>query len=612
MSRKNLTEEQRSLIENARTAGRAMPLKEGFLYAYDFFMSHPDIYEHILASFRNASPMHTLILEADMPEEYKWILFHLSDLVRQAGNRLTAIMQKRLDQLTRQKRYKWAKKEYGKAKERNDKDKMDEYSGILDKMIAEAHLSEIDCITEMRAISDRMRIPHIFGTTKAEDVWKGVEAVLYGDGEKLNFTPFTEESSLRAKEATRGIVMFLDNDGHLRFSMKVRKKKIEFGTLPGDRFIQDELLLLEKNMAEEAALKAPKKKGEKKKGRLTRADRIGLESEKNAVAEYFCTGETSDTFRPCYATIVPERIRGKLRVFVHIIIEGRALPKYNSRGELRHRWATDGRMGIDVNTQTVAGYDGKNCYFDNLAERGPSIKKREAKERRIQRAMDRSRRAMNPEYYNENGTIKKGKKHWKESKSYKKLRLEHRELCRRNSLNRHLAINEMVNIIRENCIKVITEQKNAAALMKRAKPRKKTEGEQEKKNARRKRFGHSIQNRCPGYFQQKLEMVFGSTGGTYIEVTTKDHKATQFDPLTGEFVPHELWERRFGIGKDKKVMVLRDPKSAFALYWTDETGTKIDIAKAMADAKNYIEADKRLQNEIRSSRRKVMNSGIRY
>ncbi len=34
----------------------------------------------------------------------------------------------------------------------------------------------------------------------------------------------------------------------------------------------------------------------------------------------------------------------------------------------------------------------------------------EKKERRIYRAMDRSRRAMNPDNYNEDGTIKKEKK----------------------------------------------------------------------------------------------------------------------------------------------------------------------------------------------------------
>lgn len=612
MPRKKLTDEQKILVSEARDAVKNMKLEDGLKYADTLFMSKPDLFGHFLNLFRSASPHHVLVLEADLPEELKWNIFHLSELVRQAGNKLTDIMKKRLEQLTRRKRYKWAKKEYGKAKEREDKASMEKYAAILSEMTADALLSENECKSKMIPIANMLRIPHIFGTTKAEDVWKGIEAVLYGDGKELHFTPFTEESSLRAKEPTRGIVMTLDDSSHLRFSLNSRGKKIVFGVLPGDRFITDEIALLERNMAEEAALRNTKDKKGKKKRHLTNSGRNALESERMAVGEYLCTNETKDTFRPCYATIVPEIIRGKLRVFVHVTIEGKAVPKYDRYGNLRHVWATSGRMGADINTQTVAAYDGKDLYFENLAERGPSIWAREAEERRILRAMDRSRRAMNPQYYNEDGTIKKGKKIWKNSKTYIKLRNQLKEIRRRNSRSRHYAIDEMVNDFRERCIRIITEEKNAAALMKKAKPKKKDEKAEGKKNARRKRFGHSIQNRCPGYLQQKLEMVFTSTGGTYVEVPVKTHKATQFDPLTGGFVEHKLWERIIKLGKDGEVSVLRDPKSAFGLYWTDETETKIDIKSAMTDAGNYIEADRRLQNEIRRNRRKVMNSGIRF
>ena len=39
--------------------------------------------------------------------------------------------------------------------------------------------------------------------------------------------------------------------------------------------------------------------------------------------------------------------------------------------------------------------------------------------------MDRSRRATNPQNYNPDGTIKKGKKTWKYSNRYKKLKAKH-------------------------------------------------------------------------------------------------------------------------------------------------------------------------------------------
>ena len=81
-------------------------------------------------------------------------------------------------------------------------------------------------------------------------------------------------------------------------------------------------------------------------------------------------------------------------------------------------------------------------------ERGSSIEVNERKERLIYRAMDRSRRAINPDNYNEDGTIKKGKKKWTYSNCYKKLRTKHTELCRINATNRHLAIHEDVNELR--------------------------------------------------------------------------------------------------------------------------------------------------------------------
>ena len=83
--------------------------------------------------------------------------------------------------------------------------------------------------------------------------------------------------------------------------------------------------------------------------------------------------------------------------------------------------------------------------------------------------MDRSRRATNPQNYNPDGTIKKGKKTWKYSDRYKKLKAKHTELCRINAVNRQLAINEDANYLRSLGDTFVTEPKNASKLMKRAK-----------------------------------------------------------------------------------------------------------------------------------------------
>ena len=83
--------------------------------------------------------------------------------------------------------------------------------------------------------------------------------------------------------------------------------------------------------------------------------------------------------------------------------------------------------------------------------------------------MDRSRRATNPQNYNPDGTIKKGKKTWKYSDRYKKLKAKHAELCRINAVNKQIAINEDANYLRSLGDTFVTEPKNASKLMKRAK-----------------------------------------------------------------------------------------------------------------------------------------------
>jgi hypothetical protein len=151
-----------------------------------------------------------------------------------------------------------------------------------------------------------------------------------------------------------------------------------------------------------------------------------------------------DTYRPCYATLVSKMIRGKYRVYLHLTIEGKAKPKYDKYGNPRHKYGK-GMIGADIGTQTIAYTSNIEVGLKNLSERGNSIQTSERKERLLYRAMDRSRRATNPQNYNDDGTVKKGHKTWKYSNHYKKLRARHSELCRINAVNRNLAIKEDVN-----------------------------------------------------------------------------------------------------------------------------------------------------------------------
>ena len=557
------------------------------------------IYRYFFDLYRRACSNHVLKLEADMPIEMKYVVFHLSDLVRQAGNRLVESINNSLREMKRTKEYKNLAKEYAKT---NDKDRKKELGKQFDEIHKKYGLTKDRCIKEMQEYAKEFDIPSVMALVKAEDIWTGLDKVIHSDGKTLHFRSFTELPALCAKQIEKCIILHYDESG-IWFSFNSRGETFRFTALPGDRFIQDELAKLEEYL--KADLEMRKRLG--KSGRINVNDR-DLPEERDAVTEYVSTGNARGIFRPCYVSLVPERIRGKHRVFIQITIEGLPVQKLDKDGMPRHIWATSGLVGCDIGAQTAATYDGKNADLRNLGERGPAIWDYEAEERRIQRAMERSCRAMNPEYYNEDGTIKKGKKRWKKSKRYIRLMKRLSIIRRLNRLNRMYANYEYANSLRERYLEFITEPKNSSKIARKAK--KATKNEKTGRFNRRKRSGHSIQSRCPGQFQAKVKQLFTSTGGIYQEVDGTRFRASQFDPTTGQYTKHDPSERMIKPGNGDKALQ-RDMLSAFNLYWSDSTYSMIDEKNAMTGYAAFRRANDRAVEMIRRNGKKVANSGIR-
>ena len=164
-------------------------------------------------------------------------------------------------------------------------------------------------------------------------------------------------------------------------------------------------------------------------------------------------------------------------------------------------------MGCDIGTQTIAYTSNTEVGLENLAERGNSIQRVERQEALILQAMERSRRAMNPNNYNENGTVKKGHKRWIFSKRYQKLRQRHQKLCRIAAENRALAIRrEQVNHLRSLGDCFITEPPNAKKLQK-----EQIQENPVDKNGRMKRksaSGRSIKIVAPANCRAKAKQLF--------------------------------------------------------------------------------------------------------
>jgi hypothetical protein len=141
-----------------------------------------------------------------------------------------------------------------------------------------------------------------------------------------------------------------------------------------------------------------------------------------------------------YCRIVRRVINGKNRFYVQLINEG--LP-------FKKPVLTIGTetVGIDVGTQTVAivgETQAKLCQFCD------ELNTSEKKIRRLQRKLDRQRRANNPNNYDEKGSVKKCARDWQKSEGQKQTcyqlsNIQRKAAAHRKSLHGKLA-NEVLKI----------------------------------------------------------------------------------------------------------------------------------------------------------------------
>ena len=562
-------------------------------------------YEKIRDTFREQSPRHVVTFEVDAPEDFKRKVFHDNEQLRRLGNKVTAVLRKRSDQMFRTKEYRGLQAGYGKRAERlkNLTDKTtpeadalgEELGSIAKRMTA---LQESYGVTWQTArdlakeLASEYDIQAVFALTRAEDIWRGMESILFKNGEHLHFHSYGDLPIMRAKQINRGIIIrFYKETGRLQFSYDGTAFDV---FLPEkDLFLLDEYRALCDFMSDQE------------------------QTEEAAVNLYGSTGVLAPVFRPCFAAFKCMRIRGKMRLYIQITVAAEPLPKKDRKGNPR-RHLGRGRVGVDIGTQSVATVSDKKVQLDNLAERNHVCTKEYACTKAfLLQVMDRSRRANNPERFNADGTIKKKvRTRWKLSKRYRKVRSELKELERRNAASRKYAIQEYVNSLREQADICITEPKNASKLKKRArktsvssKTIEVTTASGEKKVIhpfnRKKRFGKSILHRNPGYFQAQLKLKFGSG---YHEVPAT-YRASQYDHILNTYIKKKLSQRWHYLTDTIKLQ--RDIYSAFLLYCADHSYQFIDQEACLARFDTFFKRHEQCIAEIVLNGYPVCNSGIR-
>ena len=248
-----------------------------------------------------------------------------------------------------------------------------------------------------------------------------------------------------------------------------------------------------------------------------------------------------------YCRIVRRKINSKNRFYVQLILEGK--PYHDPEKEVSKE-----ELGVDVGPSTIAIVgDTKAELKQFCSELVPKWKEK----RKLQRKQDRQRRSNNPENYNENGTIKKGKKKWKKSNRYKETCSEIAEIDRKTAAHRKSIHGHDQNIIISQGTTIKAEKIPYQSFQKK--------------------WGKSVSIRAPSMFMSGLKRKAENAGGGLYLFPTQSTKLSQYCHICEEYIKKPLsqrWHTCCGIDMQ------RDLYSAFLAKCVDMNTGSLDVVRA--------------------------------
>ena len=257
-----------------------------------------------------------------------------------------------------------------------------------------------------------------------------------------------------------------------------------------------------------------------------------------------------------YVRLLRRRLNNFTRYYAQLICEGQPFTKPKNQ-------IGSGVVGLDIGPSTIAIVGETQARLNLFA---PELKSQSKQIRRLQRRMERSRRANNRENYNSDfidakgrkkkGTVRKGSKKWNDSKAYKvtrsaKANLERKLAAHRKSLHGRLA-HEILKM--GDTIKL----------------------EKLSYKAFQKLFGKSIGKCDPGEFVSRLKRLAESAGATVVEFSTQTTKLSQTCHQCGTVKKKSLSTRvhKCNCG----AICQRDLYSAFLARFVDDNLLQVDLA----------------------------------
>lgn len=270
--------------------------------------------------------------------------------------------------------------------------------------------------------------------------------------------------------------------------------------------------------------------------------------------------------------IVFENIRGVPRYYMTLCIDGEPFKKFglNSISDARTNVC-----GIDIGTQTVAlsfrnkeGYVFRTDLFELVEDIDNEYLNRMAD---VNRKMERSRRINNPDNFNEDGTIKRGRLDWVNSNNYQRLKVKNATMGRNITEAVKKSHSELIKYIFNLAHNVVIEDMNFSGLAKRAKETTyrtvEIDGKEVQRANRKSRFGKSIQKKSPATFVNMLKLAANEVGTEVLFADKFGTKASQYNHQTNEYMKKGLSARwnldLYYMGEEVKIQ--RDLYSAFLL-----------------------------------------------
>ena len=300
----------------------------------------------------------------------------------------------------------------------------------LQEIRREYRISEYDFYFDVKEMQRHFKqnIDSNTARTIASSLWKAYEKNLFSDGEQIHYKKKGQMRSLAGKDNKAGI-----------------------------RFHKDKRLMTWNG------LNVPIK--------INETDNYKMEALECDVA---------------YCRIIRKEIKGKIRYCLQVVLKGIPPVKYHKdTGEVKHPLG-NGKVGLHIGLTNIAVVNADRAEVIELAKNSKEIAD-QIKE--IEQKMDRSKRTMNPDNYNEDGTIKKEdgvKLVWKKSKRYQKLQSKRKELHRKETALRKYRYECLAN--------EIIEAGDAFYINKL-----------EARRIQQKGYGKTIQNRAPSMLVSIIE-----------------------------------------------------------------------------------------------------------